>query len=219
MGDQSAARPARLLRAGARCFTAPAVGPGRHLTLWSRSHGLVAGARPRYVAGAPVPCSNRAVTKPGRDVVGADVRPVRGWALAWRVLASVALVLLLLNGSLRMHDDAWPFGPMSQYAFSPPEDDTIVITRVYGLRADGERVELPLRVETAGISRAEIEARIPEIQREPSLLRAVSDGWTARHPTAPGLRTVHLVQDRTHLQKGRVVSKDQVTLATWSVRS
>jgi hypothetical protein len=188
------------------------------MTLWSRSHGLLTGATPRPAAGTALPCFNPAMTKPGPVVGSADVRPVGRWSLAWRLLASVALVVLLLNGSLRLQDDAWPFGPMSQYAFSPPEDDTVVITRVYGLRADGERVELPLRVETAGISRAEIEARIPEIEREPSLLRAVSDGWTARNPASPPVRTVYLVQDRTHLQKGRVVSTDQVTLATWSVR-
>jgi hypothetical protein len=58
-----------------------------------------------------------------------------------------------------MSDDAWPVGPLSQYAFSPAKDATIVITRVEGLLADGRRIDLPLRVETAGISRAEIEAR------------------------------------------------------------
>jgi hypothetical protein len=158
------------------------------------------------------------VTKAGRDVALRDVRPAARWSLGWRVLAAVALVLLLLNGSLRMEDDAWPFGPMSQYAFSPPEDDTVVVTRVYGLLADGQRLELPLRVETAGISRAEIEARIPTIQRDPSLLRAVSDGWVARNPTRPAPRRLDLVQDETHLQRGRVVSTDQVTLATWTVR-
>ena len=149
----------------------------------------------------------------------ADVRPVGRWSLVWRVLASVALVVLLLNGSLRLSDDAWPFGPMSQYAFSPPANDTVVITRVYGLLADGERVELPLRVETAGISRAEVEARIPDIERDPSLLRAVSDGWSARNPTRPRPVEVFLVQDETHLLRGRPTSTDQVPLAQWRVVS
>ena len=45
-----------------------------------------------------------------------------------------------------------------------------MITRVEGLLADGRRIDLPLRVETAGISRAEIEARIPQITADPSLL-------------------------------------------------
>ena len=147
----------------------------------------------------------------------AEVRPAGRWSLAWRVLATLVLVVLLFNGSLRLEDKAWPFGPMSQYAFSPPADDTIAITRVYALLADGQRVEVPLRVETAGISRAEIEARIPSIERDPSLLRTVSDGWTARNPTGPRLTELFLVADRTHLLRGQVRSKDLVTLAEWRV--
>ncbi|HWI00671.1 MAG TPA: hypothetical protein VNT27_10090, partial [Propionibacteriaceae bacterium] len=103
------------------------------------------------------------------------------WSLAWRIAVAVIGIGLLLNGSLRMSDDVWPFGPLSQYAFSPPRDATIVITRVEGRLADGRRIDLPLQVESAGISRAEIEARIPEITSDPSLLRSVVDGWTRRH--------------------------------------
>ena len=108
--------------------------------------------------------------------------------MAWRIAVAVLGIGLLLNGSLRMSDDVWPFGPLSQYAFSPPRDATIVITRVEGRLADGRRIDLPLRVGTAGISRAEIEARIPQITADPSLLRSVADGWTERHPDEPPLR-------------------------------
>lgn len=153
------------------------------------------------------------------EAAAPTVRPVGRWSVAWRVLASVALVLLLLNGSLRMSDDVWPFGPMSQYAFSPPADDTVAVTRVFGVLADGERVELPLRVEEAGISRAEIEAQIPAIERDPSLLRAVGDGWRVRHRGEPRPVELFLVQDETHLTKGHPVSTDQVTLASWRVAS
>jgi hypothetical protein len=66
---------------------------------------------------------------------------------------------LLLNGSLRMSDDVWPLD-RSPVRVLPGKDTTIVITRVEGLLADGTPINLPLRVETAGISRAEIEARI-----------------------------------------------------------
>jgi hypothetical protein len=126
---------------------------------------------------------------------------------------------LLLNGSLRMSDDAWPFGPLSQYAFSPAKDETIVITRVEGLLADGRRIDLPLRVETAGISRAEIEARIPQITADPSLLRSVTDGWSSRHPRAPALLRVWLVQDQTQLVDGRVGRTRVVELTAWELPS
>jgi hypothetical protein len=151
--------------------------------------------------------------------VGERVRGISVGSLAWRIAATVLGIGLLLNGSLRMSDDVWPFGPMSQYAFSPAGDATIVITRVEGLLADGRRINLPLRVETAGISRAEIEARIPEITADPSLLRSVSDGWMSRHTAEPALRWVWLVQDQTRLVDGRVGPTRLVELASWELPS
>ena len=148
------------------------------------------------------------------------VRPARGISrpgLAWRVVAVLLGIGLLVNGSLRMSDDVWPFGPMSQYAFSPPDDATIVITRVEGRLADGRRIDLPLRIGTAGISRAEIEARIPAIVADPSLLRSVADGWAARNEDEPPPEQLWLVQDETRLVDGRRGQTRLLELATWTV--
>jgi hypothetical protein len=145
------------------------------------------------------------------------VRSLGTWSVTWRVVVALLGVLLLLNGSLRMSDDVWPFGPLSQYAFSPSDDDTIVITRVEGLLADGRRIDLPLQVESTGIGRAEVEARIPQIKADPSLLRAVAEGWSSRHPGEPALQQVWLVQDETRLVDGRKGPTTLVELATWRV--
>jgi hypothetical protein len=145
------------------------------------------------------------------------VRPISRAGLTWRIAVALVGIALLLNGSLRMSDDVWPFGPLSQYAFSPPADATIVITRVEGRLADGRRIDLPLRVSTAEISRAEIEARIPEITADPSLLRSVADGWTARNPGQPPLQQLWLVQDETRLVEGRKGPTRLVELASWVV--
>lgn len=147
--------------------------------------------------------------------VGQRVRGISKTSYAWRIAASVLGIGLLLNGSLRMSDDVWPFGPLSQYAFSPAKDTTIVITRIEGLLADGRRIDLPLRVETAEISRAEIEARIPQITADPSLLRSVVDGWSSRHRGEPPLIRVWLVQDQTRLVDGRVGPTRLVELTAW----
>src|SRR5688572_25176917 len=144
-------------------------------------------------------------------------RPISRPGLIWRVVVTLLGIGLLVNGSLRMSDDVWPFGPMSQYAFSPPDDATIVITRVEGRLVDGRRIDLPLRIGTAGISRAEIEARIPAIVAEPSLLRSVADGWTARNSDQPRLEQLWLVQDETRLVAGRRTPARLVELATWTV--
>jgi hypothetical protein len=159
----------------------------------------------------PGSCCNRPV--------GERVRSISRLSYAWRIAATVLGIGLLLNGSLRMSDDVWPVGPLSQYAFSPAKDATIVITRVEGQLADGRRIDLPLRVESAGISRAEIEARIPAITTDPSLLRSVADGWTSRHRSAPALLRVWLVQDQTQLVDGRMGGARLVELATWEVSS
>jgi hypothetical protein len=111
----------------------------------------------------------------------------------------------------------WPVGPLSQYAFSPGDNDTIVITRVEGLLADGRRIDLPLQVGSVGIGRAEVEARIPEIKADPSLLRGVADGWSSRHPDEPALEQVWLVQDETRLVNRRKGPTLLVELATWRV--
>ena len=149
--------------------------------------------------------------------MGERVRGISRLSCAWRITAIVLGMGLLLNGSLRMSDDVWPWGPLSQYAFSPAKDATIVITRVEGLLADGRRIDLPLRLESAGISRAEIEARIPDISTDPSLLGSVADGWTARHGSEPALLRVWLVQDQTQLVDGRVGRTRLLELATWEV--
>lgn len=145
------------------------------------------------------------------------VRPLSRTGLAWRVVVALLGVGLLLNGSARMSDDVWPFGPMSQYADSKPRNDVIDVTRVEGLLSDGRRIDLPLRVSTAGISRAEVEARIPAIEAEPSLLVAVAEGWASRHPDEPPLLELYLVQDRTQLVDGRPGPSQLVTLTRWSV--
>ena len=146
-----------------------------------------------------------------------SVRSLGSWSRTWRVVVALLGIALLLNGSLRMSDDVWPVGPLSQYAFSPGDNDTIVITRVEGLLADGRRIDLPLQVGSVGIGRAEVEARIPEIKADPSLLRGVADGWSSRHPDEPALEQVWLVQDETRLVNRRKGPTVLVELATWRV--
>jgi hypothetical protein len=139
------------------------------------------------------------------------------WSRGWRIVVAVLGIAAILTGSLRLSDDAWPFGPMSQYAFSPVEGDTVVITRVEGVRSGGDRVDIPLRAGTAGIGRAEIEAQIPAIRADPSLLQTVADGYARTHPDAPRFVTLWLVQDVTRLEQ-HVPMTTTEELATWPVR-
>lgn len=136
-----------------------------------------------------------------------------------RVLVAVAGIGLLINGSVRASDDAWPFGPMSQYAMSVPADAKIDYTRISALTDAGTTVDVPLNIEGAGVARAEIEARAGEIEKDPSLLQQVADGWARKHPDKPKYVKLQLIRDTTQLVKGRVEGPPtSQVLATWEVR-
>jgi hypothetical protein len=136
-----------------------------------------------------------------------------------RIVVALVGIGLLINGSVRASDDAWPFGPMSQYAGSVADDASITFTRITAQTDAGTTVDVPLNIEGAGVARAEIEARTGEIVKDPSLLQAVADGWARKHPGKPKYVKLELIRDTTTLVKGRVES-DPVSevLATWQVR-
>ena len=138
---------------------------------------------------------------------------------ASRVVIALVGIGLLINGSVRATDDAWPFGPMSQYAMSVPDDAKITYTRVSAVTDAGTTVDVPLNIEGAGVARAEIEARTGEIEKSPSLLQQVADGWAARHPEQPKYVKLELIRDTTQLVNGRVEGPPtSEVLATWQVR-
>jgi hypothetical protein len=135
-----------------------------------------------------------------------------------RVLVAVLGIGLLINGSVRASDDAWPFGPMSQYAGSVADDAKIDYTRISAVTDAGTTVDVPLNIEGAGVARAEIEARAGEIVKDPSLLQQVADGWARKHPSEPKYVKLELIRDTTQLVKGRVEGPPtSQVLATWEV--
>jgi hypothetical protein len=153
----------------------------------------------------------------GQGPVG-DVRLGRV-GKAVRVVVALVGIGLLINGSVRASDDAWPFGPMSQYAMSVPDDAAITYTRISALTDAGTTVDVPLNIEGAGVARAEIEARTGEIVKDPSLLQQVADGWAQKHPSKPKYVKLELIRDTTQLVNGRVAGPPtSEVLATWQVR-
>jgi hypothetical protein len=154
-------------------------------------------------------------------VVTTRQEPVRLGRVGWIVRVAVALagIGLLINGSVRATDDAWPFGPMSQYAGAVANDASITAIRISAQTTAGTTVDVPLDIEGAGIARAEIEARTGEIVSDPSKLQAVADGWARKHPDKPKYLKLELIRDTTTLVKGHVQGPPaSEVLATWLVR-
>jgi hypothetical protein len=136
-----------------------------------------------------------------------------------RLAVALVGIGLLVNGSVRASDDAWPFGPMSQYAQTVPDDASITYTRISARTDAGTTVDVPLNIEGAGVARAEIEARTGEIVADPSLLQTVADGWAKKHPDQPKYVKLELIRDTTQLVEGRVDGPPRSeVLATWQAR-
>ncbi|RBY96609.1 hypothetical protein DQ237_08265 [Blastococcus sp. TF02-8] len=120
---------------------------------------------------------------------------------AWRLLASGVVLALLLAGSLWGDDDEFPFGPFRMYSTRADPNAPVVSTRTVALTAEGE--ELKLSGGEVGLRRAEFEGQLDRVQEDPALLGLLADAYVERHPQAPDLVAVQVVQRRYELVDGR----------------
>jgi hypothetical protein len=118
-----------------------------------------------------------------------------------RLSATVAVLLVLLAGSVWGTDASFPFGPFKMYSTRADPDRPVVSTRVVGLTADG--AEVRLSGGEVGLRRAEFEGQLPRLVEQPELLALLADTYTAHHPGAEPLVEVRVVQRRYQLEDGR----------------
>jgi hypothetical protein len=118
-----------------------------------------------------------------------------------RLSATVAVLLVLLAGSVWGTDASFPFGPFKMYSTRADPDRPVVSTRVVGLTADG--AEVRLSGGEVGLRRAEFEGQLPRLVEQPELLALLADTYTVHHPGAEPLVEVRVVQRRHQLEDGR----------------
>ena len=118
-----------------------------------------------------------------------------------RLAATVVVLALLLAGTLFGDDDEFPFGPFRMYSTRADPDAPVVSTRTVGLTATGEEVRLSGG--EVGLRRAEFEGQLDRVQERPELLGLLAEAFAERHPTAPELVRVQVVQRRIELVDGR----------------
>jgi hypothetical protein len=138
--------------------------------------------------------------------------------LAWRAAVTVGALAVLVWGSGWGTDDAFPAGPMVQYAFYVNPNGTISSNYIEADTTAGARIRVRLSSEGVGIPRGEIEGQLSRIIAHPSLLQAIADAQQRRHPGEPQFVRLYLMTDVTTLHNripGKITTK---TLATWDVR-
>jgi hypothetical protein len=131
----------------------------------------------------------------GDDVV--RVSPTGRWV---RTLVTVVGFALLVTGTWLGQDDHFPFGPFRMYAHSAKDDGVVRSARLEGVNATGERFKLTDA--STGLRRAEIEGQIPRFRQDGDRLEAVAEAYHARHPDAPELVLVEILQRRYQLRDG-----------------
>ena len=132
-----------------------------------------------------------------------DPEPVRlgPAARAWRLAASGLVLALLLAGTVWGDDDEFPFGPFRMYSTRADPDAAVVSTRTVALTSEGE--EIRLSGGEVGLRRAEFEGQLDRLQDEPELLGLLAEAYADRHPSAPEMVSVQVVQRRFELVDGR----------------
>ena len=146
------------------------------------------------------------------------MRRLSGRGLAWRAAVLAAGVGLALYGSLVGTDDLWPFSPMTQFAFYVSPDGQIRAVYVAAVTTEGRQVRVPLNASGVGVGRAEIEAQLSQIMRDPSLLQSLAVAQRRLHPHQPQYRRLVVHEQVTILRGGRAVQTRDETKAEWDVR-
>ncbi|TYP85922.1 hypothetical protein [Blastococcus xanthinilyticus] len=138
---------------------------------------------------------------PPPEPTGSPVLRLTPAARRGRLAATGVVLALFLTGTLFGNDDEFPFGPFRMYSTRADPDAPVVSTRTVGLTATGEEVRLSGG--EVGLRRAEFEGQLDRVQENPALLGLLAEAFAERHPSAPELVTVQVVQRRIELVDGR----------------
>ena len=130
----------------------------------------------------------------------ADVVRISAAARIWRLVSVAVVLALLLVGTVWGDDSAFPLGPFRMYSTRADPNAPGVSTRVVGLSGTG--AEVRLSGGEVGLRRAEFEGQLPRLEEHPQLLGLLAESYARRHPSAPELVSVQVVQRHFELRHG-----------------
>lgn len=135
-----------------------------------------------------------------------------------RLLAFAAVTGAITAGTLARSDDAWPFAPMSQFAFAVDARDGEIHSRfLEATTDDGGRIRVDLARGGLGIQRGELEGQLWSLTRDPARLQGIAVAHARRFPGQPRFVEVHVMDDVTLLRDGLPIERSTRTLVTWPV--
>lgn len=138
---------------------------------------------------------------------------------AWRVLAVLACLAVLVTGQLTRSNDLFPFGVLDQFSKGTDPHGEVVNTCLQGQRAGGEPFDIDFGPRSVGISRADVENTLPAIVADPELLAPLAATYNSGHSGQEPLSELVLCQRITQLLDGAAHGKVEfVEVTRWEAR-
>lgn len=129
------------------------------------------------------------------------------------MVATAAVITLLLIGTFKGDDDHFPFGPFRMYSTTNDLNGTVNAIRFLARNEAGEVLEP--RAQDFGLRPAEINGQVARIREDPELLGQLASVYERIHPDREPLVELQLRYGLHQLSDGRPVAYSEEEVATW----
>jgi hypothetical protein len=135
----------------------------------------------------------------------------------WRLIVGLLIVAVVVTAQFARGNDWFPLGTLGQYAYPRDPDGAVVNTYLTATTTDGAEVRIGLTARSAGVTRAEVEVQMADLQDDPAMLADIAAVWEGNHP-GEQLETMTVRQTVHRMSDGAVVGapEEKVVLA-WDV--
>ncbi|MDQ1709064.1 MAG: hypothetical protein QOG49_449 [Frankiaceae bacterium] len=131
-----------------------------------------------------------------------------------RMAATLGIVALTLLGTRYSQDEAFPFGPMSMFAFRTMPDGHVDVASLRGV-VSGTTDEVAVSTASFGLRRAEVEGSMGRMQTDPTLLADLVRARETGRRDLPKLDYLRIVQTKYLLRDGQKIGLTESTVAEW----
>jgi len=134
-----------------------------------------------------------------------------------RMLALLVVTGLFLAGTVAGTDNWWPFGPWRMYATSTPPSGSVYSLAIQVRQgADPTWRNANLTPTSIGLTRAEVEGRMPRLTADPGMLATLARSHSRLRPKEPPWSAVRVVRNEALLAGGTPTGQVRSqTLITW----
>lgn len=144
------------------------------------------------------------------------------WGRAWRIIALVLALGVLVVGQVRNDDDLFPLGSLAQYATAQNLNGavrSVFMTGDFPAQGEAEAVEgrrISLHQRVVGVGRGEIEGQLQRFIDDPELLGVLARAYGELNPGAVEPDALYLQRSIRALEDGAPTGEETIeVIAQW----